>query len=119
MNESIFNTIESLFTINDILLEKVHNLYHSKELKNEFIDITPINCDMRFSHYKRKTYKEILSYQDIPLDQEKIIELLEIRYVMIEQRINILSENNIGTTLNICRELWNDILIDIKRNVIS
>jgi hypothetical protein len=119
MNESVFNTIESLLMINDILLEKTHNLFYEKGLNDDYCDIAPINCNVEFSRYKRKTYKEILSFENIPVEQEKMLELLEIRYVMIEQRLNVLSEKNIGTTLNICRELWNDILIDLKRCVIN
>ena len=113
MNDAVFEEIEKLFELNDVLMEKAHNLYHKDGFKESLFEL---NNNQLFSKYKRNTYKEILEYKDVDVNNKVILELLGLRCKMLEKRIATLSLENLGTSLNISREIWNDVLIDLKRH---
>jgi hypothetical protein len=116
MNKTIFEEIEKLFELNDVLIEKAHNLYYKGGFKESLFEL---NNNQQFSKYKRNTYKEILEFKGVVVNNEIVLELLGLRCKMLKSCIASLSLNNLGTSLNISREIWNDVLIDLKRHSIN
>jgi len=50
------------------------------------------------------------------LNESTIAKVFEVRERMLNKKINSLTLNNIGTSMNILREFYNDVQIDIERN---
>ena len=118
MNTNLLNKIEKLFELNDVLVEKTYNLFHKYGLENDIYDTNSIDNNQVFSKYKRNTYREILEFKEVAVDDEKVYKLVEIRQKMLENRIATLTLDSLGTTLNITREIWNDVLVDLKRHTV-
>lgn len=116
MKSLLLDKIEELFELNDTLLEKMHELFYKANLSEELYDTSPINYNKEFLKHKRVVYKQILSYCN-KSPNKAILEIIEVRVKQIQHRIDKLSEKNIGTALNISRELWYDVLIDLKRHM--
>lgn len=106
------------------LKEKVEVLYQdniSNELYSEKleygIDDTVIK-DTYFQKYitdKKKGIENLLK-NEVYLYEKKISKTFDVRKRILDRRLNNLELDNIGTTLNVLREFYNDIYIDIERN---
>lgn len=106
------------------LKEKAEDLYQDN-ITNELykdkleygIDDTVIK-DTYFQKYvtdKKKGIENLLK-NEVYLYEEKISKTFDVRKRMLNRRLENLELDNIGTTLNVLREFYNDIYIDIERN---
>lgn len=117
--KKIYIELENLLRKHDQLLEMTHNLIYDNDLDVSNYDTMPIDGNRDFAKHKRDTYQQLLKFEEIAINEDKVSRLLQLREKVLANHIKKFSEDRVGTVLNILRELWNDILLDFKRNKIK
>lgn len=118
MNKNINLKLDELFLKHDRLLELTHNFFYSNNLDELMYDTLAIDNTKEFTKYKRDTSLKIIELTQNLLNEEKVLKLFKVRERLLDRYIENFNVDKIGTILNILREFWNDILIDLKRNII-
>lgn len=99
--------------------ENINNKLHEKKL-NYYVDTVALDIDGENYFRSYETEKEVaiknLLQNDYYLNQDNILKTFNIRKKILNKRIEQLNMDNIGTTLNVLREFYNDIHLDVKRN---
>jgi len=117
--KEIYSDLENLLRKHDQLLAMTHNLIYDNHLDVSKYDTMPIDGNQDFAKHKRDVYRQLLSFEGIAINEDKTSRILKLRDKVLTNHIEKFSEDRVGTVLNILRELWNDILIDFKRNKIK
>lgn len=119
INEKVLIKLEEVLDLHDVLAEKTHELFMTIKLDSDKYDTSAIDCDFDFARHKRKTYRNILLLLETSFDELKVLELWDVRFRSLSRHILLLSEERIGTVLNVLRELWNDLYTDILRHQLT
>lgn len=127
LSDGLFKKIEELMALNDTLSNKTFKIYKDIEEFNLFdrstvgfeerkYDSIAIEYDKDFEQHKRIRIVAIYSYRNKQVNEQLLNSLFEVKKRSLNRRINKISEDNVGTCLNIVREFWNDLYIDLKRH---
>lgn len=127
LSDGLFNTIQDLMALNDKLSNKAFKIYKDIEefqlfdrsaigFREEKYDTIAIEYDIDFEHHKRNRIVAIHSYKNKQVDEKLLTKLFEVKKRSLNRYISKISEDNIGTCLNILREFWNDLYVDLKRH---
>lgn len=120
MKNELLELVDELLETGDEIQQKAYLIYQENldHFSNGDFDTGTIDNDKDIARYKRKEYLKIASVDTQHLDVDKVKAILKGRKKTLDFYLNTISLDNIGTTLNMLRELYHDILIDFERNVV-
>lgn len=103
--------------LHSVLLYKVDRLTETrKDLESFHIKDNRDTFDKHLEHARREIIR-MLQYADF--DEVKLGEIIKARKKVLERKIKYLKLNNIGTMVNMLEEFHHDLVIDIKRNIVT
>lgn len=117
MNSELFIKIDELIARHDLLCSKAFTFYDLIKDDPNY-DVLPLICDIVYERYKRVKMLEIYSYQNKEVNNELLEQLIDVKIKFMNNLIDNINRNTIGTCLNVIKEFWNDLYIDLKRNEI-
>lgn len=107
---------------NEVYNENVSNEKYKDKLLYK-VDTISINETHKvfYTRYEANKNDAIEAYLKKPynLNEEKVSKIFELRQKMLINRMNDLDVKNIGLVLNVAREFYNDVLVDLKRSKIE
>lgn len=120
MTDQLMARIEQLLSLNESLLEEAHRLLVANGWDSEDYGINAVTNEQHYANFKRAQYRNILDYRTIPVNEDKLNGLLDIRFRRIQRAFeNIADEGAFGTVLNIAYLLPESIASDLRRNEIK
>lgn len=119
MTDQLMARIEQLLSLNESLLESAHQKFVVNGWELDNYGMSAINNEQHYANHKREMYRNILDYRSIPVKEEKVNRLLDIRFKRIQRAFDNLNEGAFGTILNIAYLLPENICRDLERNVVK
>lgn len=120
MSDQLMARIEELLSFNESLLESAHQKFVENGWESDDYGMTAINNEQHYANFKREQYRYILDYRTVPVNEEKLHRLFDIRFKRIQRSFdNLNDEGAFGTILNIAYLLPESIYRDLERNVVK
>lgn len=120
MTDQLLARIEQLLSLNESLLESAHQKFVENGWESDDFGMSAINNEQHYANFKREQYRNILNCRTLPLNEEKLNRLFDIRFKRIERAFeNIGDEGAFGTILNIAYLLPESIYRDLERNAVK
>lgn len=120
MSDQLMARIEQLLSLNESLLEAAHRKHTEDGWQTEVYGLSAIDNEQHYADHKREKYRNILDYRALPVNEEKLNRLLDIRFKRIQRAFdNLDDEGAFGTILNIAYLLPESICRDLERNAVK